>query len=270
KMEERKRTTANAKIIRKPNEALKNSPSSARKKKLLFKIIISLIVLIAIIIGMFFLIKSIKKSSGPEEKRPLNKENSVQTEPGKVIDTYLLDETAPNSSEVIVQGRFNSVEQNVEGKALFIESNGERFLRFEEFESINGQDVHVYLSPILNLDESDVVDLGLLRSVSGNFNYPLDKNIDLAKYNNVLIWSNPFDAFFGYASLLNKELPPKTEIEMTDEEKAQQDAENNPQMPPPLPDELTPQETANDEETNPDQNAPATETPTDTTTAPLQ
>jgi len=207
----------------------------------LLKILVWLFFLIIIIIGLFFLIRSIKKSSMPEEKSPLpsiNKEAPTQIEPViSVIRTYLLDETAPDPSEVIVQGRFNGVEQAIKGKALFVKSNEKTYLRFEEFESINGQDIHVYLSPVLNLDKNDVIDLGLLKSLSGNFNYELEENINIEKYRNVIIWSNPFDAFFGYASLLSKELPPESKPEMTEEEKAQQDAENNPQMPPPIPDE---------------------------------
>ena len=40
--------------------------------------------------------------------------------------------------------------------------------------------------------------------------HSLDKKVDIAKYKNVLIWSNTFDAFFGYAGLYAKELPSET------------------------------------------------------------
>jgi hypothetical protein len=200
-----------------------------------------------VIVVLILLFKSNKKNSATETKRPLEESTLQQTESAEVIRTYLLDEEVPSESEVILQGRFNGVEQTTEGKALFMKSNEKTYLRFEEFESINGQDIHVYLSPILNLDKNDVIDLGLLRSLSGNFNYELEDDINIEKYRNVIIWSNPFDAFFGYASLISKELPPEPEPEMTDEEKAQQDAENNPQMPLPIPDEIVEEVTTESE-----------------------
>lgn len=195
-----------------------------RKNQSVTKIIITITVLIVIAIGSFFMINAIKK--GGKNLSDKNLDQSVKT--GKVVDTELLNEEFPASAEIITQGRFNSIEQNVKGKALFFKNDGEIYLRLEGFETINAQDLHVYLSPILNLDKSDAIDLGMLKAVSGDFNYQLEKNIDIEKYKNVIIWSNPFDAFFGYASLISKELPPEPEnIETTNEEENQQDTEDN-------------------------------------------
>jgi len=208
----------------------------------------------------------LKKDNLLSEEKSLNK-NAQPPTPGKVVDVEVLNEELPASPEVIAQGRFNNVEQILEGKALFVENEKERYLRFEDFKVVNGQDIHVYLSPILNLDKSDVIDLGMLRSISGNFNYPLDKDIDLTKYSNVLIWSNTFNAFFGYASLLGKELPPEpqTPENQNTEENNNQQTQDNEEAP-----QILPLEPGNIEqpEIQPEaENQNATETPEETSTA---
>ncbi len=179
-------------------------------------LILIIILILAIIFGIIFLIK--KKKNAP---RPLPK-NSISTdsqEPGKVIEVDSLDEAFPANGEIVSQGRFNNVEQILKGKALFVKSEGDVFLRLENFEMVNGQDMHIYLSPILNLDKNDVVDLGTMKSTTGNVNYKVDKSVDLEKYFNVLIWSNRFNAFFGYATLQKGELPPEVVPEIAPEEK---------------------------------------------------
>lgn len=178
---------------------------SLKQKKI--KFFLGILILLIIIIS-FFIFMPRKKSNIIIDKS-LNDSLYINPhpEPGKVTNMEKIDEDLPANSEVLLQGRFVSIEQNVLGKALFAKNGNDNILRLEDFESIAGQDVHVYLSPIPNLDKDDVIDLGLLKSTSGNFNYPLDKLIDIQKYNNVLIWSNTFDAFFAYASLSSKELP---------------------------------------------------------------
>ena len=171
------------------------------------KIILGIILLLILVILISFLVLREKDTSLVKKNSTNPLDANSPSMPGKVIDLEKTDEALPADSEVLFQGRFNNVEQTLSGKALFIQSNGEKTLRFEEFETVNGQDIHVYLSPILNLDKNDVLDLGLLKATSGNFNYSLDKSINIEKYNNVLIWSNTFNAFFGYASLISKELP---------------------------------------------------------------
>lgn len=181
-----------------------------QKKKWEEKLIVILIVVLFLIIffGIIFLAK--KKNESPSL---ISKKSApVKTESlGEVIKADSMDESFPFNGEIISQGRFVNVEQLLKGKALFIKSSEGIFLRLENFEMVNGQDMHIYLSPILNLDRSDVIDLGLMKSTAGNVNYEVDKSIDLDKYYNVLIWSDRFNAFFGYASLQKGGLPPEVD-----------------------------------------------------------
>ena len=72
-------------------------------------------------------------------------------------------------------------------------------LRLENFKSTNGPDVHLYLST--DKQASNFIDLGTLKANIGNQNYELENNINFTKYNNVLIWCQPFSVLFGSADL---------------------------------------------------------------------
>jgi len=75
-------------------------------------------------------------------------------------------------------------------------------LRLENFKSTNGPDLYVYLSTDENA--SDFVNLGALKANSGNQNYEIPDDIDLGKYNKVLIWCKAFGVLFGSAELSTK------------------------------------------------------------------
>ena len=77
--------------------------------------------------------------------------------------------------------------------------NGENVLRLEDFKSTNGPDLYVYLST--DKHASDFVNLGELKANSGNQNYEIPNDVDLDKYNTVLIWCKAFGVLFGSAEL---------------------------------------------------------------------
>jgi hypothetical protein len=51
---------------------------------------------------------------------------------------------------------------------------------------------------------SDYVSLGKLKANNGNQNYEIPNDVDLSKYNNVLIWCKTFGVLFGNAELSSK------------------------------------------------------------------
>ncbi|MFZ2193236.1 MAG: DM13 domain-containing protein [Candidatus Moraniibacteriota bacterium] len=171
------------------------------------KMIIGLLLLFILTISTFFIMQKNKENAEKEKNAEISHVLTPSSDPKKLIDSDSTNEDLPPNSEILFQGRFVDVEQDLSGVALFIKSGEEKFLRFEKFSTANGQDIHAYLSPILMLDKNNVIDLGIIKATSGNFNYALDKSVDIGKYNNVLIWSNTFDAFFGYVSLTSKDLP---------------------------------------------------------------
>ncbi len=87
----------------------------------------------------------------------------------------------------------------VSGEALIVKSGNETYLRFENLKTINGPDLHIYLSADLSADNA--VDLGSIRATEGNVNYPIPTGTDISKYKNALIWCRPFRVLFSYARL---------------------------------------------------------------------
>ncbi|MBD3319371.1 hypothetical protein GF342_05685, partial [Candidatus Woesearchaeota archaeon] len=75
-------------------------------------------------------------------------------------DTIEMQEPMPIAAQLISQGSFVAKAHDVAGKALLIETAEGNILRFEDFETINGPNLHIYLSA--NLDDTDYVDLGEL------------------------------------------------------------------------------------------------------------
>ena len=77
--------------------------------------------------------------------------------------------------------------------------DGSTVLRLENFQSTNGPDLFVYLST--DDDASEFINLGELKANKGNQNYKIPNDVDLSKYNNVLIWCKSFSVLFGSAEL---------------------------------------------------------------------
>lgn len=81
-----------------------------------------------------------------------------------------------------------------------------QFLRLENFIVVNGPDLHVYLATIkdpLNLEElgSDYIDLGALRANSGNQNYDIPRELNMAVYVSVVIFDRTSGHIFGVARI---------------------------------------------------------------------
>lgn len=85
------------------------------------------------------------------------------------------------------------------GTAKVLEIDGDRYLRFENFEATNGPDLKVYLST--DKGATDYVSLGDLKGNIGDQNYILPSNLDLEENSNVLIWCERFSVLFGSAKL---------------------------------------------------------------------
>lgn len=117
---------------------------------------------------------------------------------------------SPRSSfSTLAEGDFLSLEHESRGKATVLETaGGDRFLRFEDFETSNGPDLLVYLSsktPSGSDDwhgyDADFVDLGPLKGNVGNQNYEIPPEVDLEKYSTAVVWCRRFEVGFAAATL---------------------------------------------------------------------
>ncbi|MCI5108509.1 MAG: DM13 domain-containing protein [Candidatus Pacebacteria bacterium] len=73
------------------------------------------------------------------------------------------------------------------------------YIRFEDFYTINGPALHVYLSK--DLEANDYVDLGKTKGTEGNINYKIPENVDIEAYKYVLHWCKPFSVLFNYGEI---------------------------------------------------------------------
>lgn len=111
-----------------------------------------------------------------------------------------IDDSMPGEAALISQGVFMERAHEVMGEAKLIDDgSGNLILRFENFDTINGPNLHIYLSA--DLSEDDFIDLGPIKATSGNVNYDIPPGTDLDKYNKVLVWCVPFKVLFSYAEL---------------------------------------------------------------------
>jgi len=86
-----------------------------------------------------------------------------------------------------------------EGTVSFFEGDGKRFLRFENFKTINGPNLHLYLAK--DKEAKEFIDIGPIRGTQGSINYELPDGVILDEYPFVLHWCVPFGVLFNYAEI---------------------------------------------------------------------
>lgn len=86
-----------------------------------------------------------------------------------------------------------------EGSVRVIETAEGTVIRYEDFSTINGPRLHVYLAKDLGAEE--FIDLGPIRGTKGNINYSIPEDVDLSEYRYVMYWCVPFSVLFNYTDL---------------------------------------------------------------------
>jgi hypothetical protein len=118
--------------------------------------------------------------------------------PERLVVNHRVNEEFPTSNEssaqILESGTFHSGTHPTEGTAtIYRMENGSRVLRFTNFRTSNGPDVHIYMVASddardnASVQNSAFVDLGLIKGNIGDQNYTLDSNLDLAKYRTVSV-----------------------------------------------------------------------------------
>lgn len=105
----------------------------------------------------------------------------------------------PDGQTLAYQGVFNSSAHTTLGNAKIYTKETMKTLAFDMFKTDNGPDLRVYLSK--DLKASAFIDLGVLKSTSGNFTYGLSADVEISEYKYVLVWCRQFSVLFGYAEL---------------------------------------------------------------------
>ena len=109
----------------------------------------------------------------------------------------------------LASGMFHAGAHETKGTAaIFQLPDGQRVLRFTNFETSNGPDVRVLLVAANDATDNDTVknsqpiELAPLKGNVGDQNYDVPSTIDLNKYKAVTIWCNRFSVNFGTAPLM--------------------------------------------------------------------
>jgi hypothetical protein len=109
---------------------------------------------------------------------------------------------------VLASGDFYDIAHVGMGVATIYElADGSRVLRFENFEVLNGPDLHVYLaadSIVPNTTGEELkgaLDLGELKGNLGDQNYSIPSDVVLENFRSVVIWCVPFRVPFNAATL---------------------------------------------------------------------
>jgi len=114
----------------------------------------------------------------------------------------------PTATTSLAAGSFRSLEHDTLGRAVVLRlGDGSLFLRFEDFTTLNGPALHVYLSPVASTGDLHAygapgyLDLGPLKGNVGDQNYALPKGFDLSKFRSAVVWCQRFAVGFGVAPL---------------------------------------------------------------------
>lgn len=107
--------------------------------------------------------------------------------------------TTTNVVTTNLSGVFVNGVHNVSGTVRIIDSANGTVLRFENFKTLNGPDLHIYLAS--DNTAKDFVEVGLMKATEGNSNYIVPPGTDVMKYNHVLVWCKTFRVLFGSAEL---------------------------------------------------------------------
>jgi len=118
-------------------------------------------------------------------------------------------ETISSNLQTLESGSFHSLLHPTQGTAtVYRVGDGSRVLRFTNFSTSNGPDVHVYMvaaddaSDAATVLHAGFIDLGPIKGNVGDQNYALGSDVDLSKYRAVSVWCKRFSVNFGTAPLI--------------------------------------------------------------------
>ncbi len=103
-------------------------------------------------------------------------------------------------SQFVVSAKVvGTISHPASGTARVVNADGKTYIRYENFKTINGPDIYVYLSK--DLGAKEFVNLGRVKATEGNINYEIPAGVDVAGYPYVLTWCKIFGVLFNYADI---------------------------------------------------------------------
>lgn len=154
------------------------------------KVIIIVLVLLAIGLG-YWLISPLFRNVKLDEAIP------EPNKDGMVVDVNNFELPPSETTEKVeVVG---TAGHPASGTARIVTVGGKSYLRYENFKTINGPDIFVYLAK--DLEAKEFVNLGKVKATEGNVNYEIPANINPADYPYAIIWCRAFGVLFNSAKV---------------------------------------------------------------------
>lgn len=110
----------------------------------------------------------------------------------------------PPNSMATTMGTFTSYAHGLSGNAvLYVNDQGARTLRLENFTMSAGPDVYVLFSKANNYSQANTVPLSMLKNgySNENLNISVPDSIDLTTHKFVLVYCVQFNSLFGFSEL---------------------------------------------------------------------
>ena len=117
----------------------------------------------------------------------------------------VVNESAPslaNGENVATSSKVSIIDTKTHpasGEVSVVKSDSKTYVRYENFKTLNGPDLFVYLAN--DLDAKDFVNLGELKATEGNVNYKVPQGVDVKNYKYVMVWCKQFGVLFNYADI---------------------------------------------------------------------
>lgn len=111
------------------------------------------------------------------------------------------------SLEPVPPGVFHGVAHPTNGTGTIYQAGEGNRLRFTNFRTTNGPNIHVYMvaaddaTDNASVRRDGFIDLGPIKGNVGDQNYALGPGVDLSKYHAVSVWCQRFSLNFGTAPL---------------------------------------------------------------------
>lgn len=115
------------------------------------------------------------------------------------VQTSTPDSQVPVATEPTGTPVVGTAGHPASGTARIVKTERNIYVRYEDYKTINGPDIYVYLAK--DLDAKEFIDLGRVRATEGNINYEVPAGINTDEYRYVLTWCKQFGVLFNYADL---------------------------------------------------------------------
>lgn len=116
--------------------------------------------------------------------------------------TIMVGEPNPNNSAPVLSPTIPVVAtaaHPASGTVRVVKNGDETIVRYENYKTINGPDLRVYLAT--DLKATSYVDLGKIKGTEGNINYTVPADVNVVDYRYVLTWCEDFSVLFNSADL---------------------------------------------------------------------